>query len=68
MLIYGDNIILAGPCSHSINKLLQALKVDFAHKDLGTLNYFLGVEVVPVSSGLLLSLSTSMVYLKKLSY
>jgi hypothetical protein len=35
--------------------LLQLLNADFAVKDLGDLHYFLGVEVLKLTSGLLLS-------------
>lgn len=35
--------------------LLQALKLDFALKDLGELHYFLGIEVSRVSNGTMLS-------------
>ena len=35
--------------------MLRHLQLDFAIKDLGNLNFFLGVEVLPNSIGLLLS-------------
>uniref|UniRef100_A0A2N9I0Q9 Reverse transcriptase Ty1/copia-type domain-containing protein n=1 Tax=Fagus sylvatica TaxID=28930 RepID=A0A2N9I0Q9_FAGSY len=35
--------------------LLQSLTADFAVKDLGNLNFFLGVEVIPNSQGAMLS-------------
>ena len=38
-----------------IDALLRHLQLDFAIKDLGNLNFFLGVEVLPNSIGLLLS-------------
>jgi hypothetical protein len=36
-------------------KLLQQLKCGFVVKDLGKLNYFLGIKVLNVSSGFILS-------------
>jgi hypothetical protein len=45
-LIYVDDIIVTGPNSSSINSLLSHLQQDFAVKDLGPLNFFLGVEAI----------------------
>uniref|UniRef100_A0A2N9HD01 Reverse transcriptase Ty1/copia-type domain-containing protein n=1 Tax=Fagus sylvatica TaxID=28930 RepID=A0A2N9HD01_FAGSY len=55
VLIYVDDIIIT--CSHSaaIDDLLLSLKRDFDVKDLGSLNYFLGIEVLPNAVGILLS-------------
>lgn len=54
LLIYVD-IIIVSSVPTAIDKLLQLLISDFAVKDLGTLHYFLGIEVIPVKDGLLLS-------------
>lgn len=55
MLIYVDDIIIVSSSSVATDKLIQQLTVDFAVKDLGELNYFLGVEVVPDKGGIVLS-------------
>jgi hypothetical protein len=55
VLVYDDDIIITASVPAAISDLLQQLRVSFAVKDLGKLNYFLGVEVVPLKSGLLLS-------------
>jgi histone deacetylase 1/2 len=55
MLIYVDDIIIISSSSPTIDRLLQQLRDDFAVKDLGTLHYFLGVEVRHTPEGLLLS-------------
>jgi hypothetical protein len=39
----------------AIDELLQLLSSNFAVKDLGPLHYVLGIEVIPVKDGLLLS-------------
>jgi hypothetical protein len=55
LLIYVDDIIITAYVPAAIIELLQLFSVDFAVKDLGVLHYFLGVEVLSVKSGLLLS-------------
>jgi len=55
LLIYVDDIIITGSVPTAITELLQLLRVDFAIKDLGDLHFFLGVEVLKLKSGLLLS-------------
>jgi len=55
ILIYVDDIILTGSSAAAIESLLVQLQLEFAIKDLGSLHYFLGVEVIPVSSGIILS-------------
>jgi hypothetical protein len=54
-LIYVDDIILTSSNTSAIDELLGLLRVEFAIKDLGGLNFFLGMEVVPTSSGVLLT-------------
>jgi len=54
MLIYVDDIIVTSSSQDAVKVLLQALKKDFALKDLGDLHYFLGIEVERKSSGDLL--------------
>jgi histone deacetylase 1/2 len=55
MLIYVDDIIIAGSCRRTVEKLLEQLRVSFAIKDLGELSYFLGIEVTKMSDGIALT-------------
>ena len=55
VLIYVDDIIVTCSNSSAITSFISQLGTEFAVKDLGPLNFFLGVEVLPVSGGLLLS-------------
>jgi len=55
VLVYVDYIIITASVPAAISDLLQQLRMSFAVKDLGKLPYFLGMEVVPLKSGLLLS-------------
>uniref|UniRef100_A0A2N9EQN2 Reverse transcriptase Ty1/copia-type domain-containing protein n=1 Tax=Fagus sylvatica TaxID=28930 RepID=A0A2N9EQN2_FAGSY len=54
-LIYVDDIIITNSKTSAITELLTLLKSEFAIKDLGGLNFFLGIEVVPSVSGVLLT-------------
>jgi hypothetical protein len=54
-LIYVDDIIITSSNTSVIDELLGLLRAEFAIKDLGGLNFFLGIEVVPTSSGVLLT-------------
>uniref|UniRef100_A0A2N9FGM0 Reverse transcriptase Ty1/copia-type domain-containing protein n=1 Tax=Fagus sylvatica TaxID=28930 RepID=A0A2N9FGM0_FAGSY len=54
-LIYVDDIIITSSQASAIDSLLHQLGSEFAVKDLGGLNYFLGIEVVPCTPGVLLS-------------
>jgi hypothetical protein len=53
LLIYVDDIIIVSSVPAAITELLQLLGTDFVVKDLGSLHYFLGIEVIPVKDGLL---------------
>jgi hypothetical protein len=55
VLIYVNDIIITASESAVIDELLNHLKVDFVVKDLGQLSFFLGIEVLHVPDGLLLS-------------
>ena len=55
ILIYIDDIIIISSSSMATIKLLTQLWEDFAVKDLGTLSYFLGIEVRHTSNGLVLT-------------
>lgn len=45
VLIYVDDHIATGDNNLEINKLVQQVNRQFSIKDLGELNYFLGIEV-----------------------
>ncbi|KAB5537675.1 hypothetical protein DKX38_015208 [Salix brachista] len=55
ILIYVDDIILAGPDLKFIHHVISLLQMDFPVKDLGTLGFFLGVEAIRRPEGLYLS-------------
>ena len=55
VFIYVDDIIITGSHSRAIVDLLEHLRCDFAVKDLGSLNFFLGVEILQQSDDILLS-------------
>lgn len=55
MLIYVDDIIIVSSSSAVTDRLIKELTEDFAVKDLGNLQYFLGIEVQPSEDGLVLS-------------
>jgi hypothetical protein len=47
VLIYVDDIIITSSSSVAIDNSYYHLQADFAVKDLGSLKFFLGVEVIP---------------------
>ncbi|KAM1425821.1 hypothetical protein TB2_017749 [Malus domestica] len=55
VLIYVDDLIVTGDSLTEIQRLKGFLHKKFAIKDLGTLKYFLGIEVASSSKGLLLN-------------
>nr|GEV63950.1 retrovirus-related Pol polyprotein from transposon TNT 1-94 [Tanacetum cinerariifolium] len=54
-LIYVDDVIITGNCPNKIQEVKKQLDKEFSIKDLGTLKYFLGIEVVKTKDGLVLS-------------
>ena len=52
ILIYVDDIIIAGSCMKTINSLKTSLDAKFKIKDLGKLKYFLGIEVARSQQGI----------------
>lgn len=54
-LVYGDDIILTGSDNAILEHFVTILAQRFSLKDLGPLHHFLGVEVIPTSSGMFLS-------------
>ena len=57
ILVYVDDIIVTGSNSSLVSSFITSLANRFSLKDLGTLSYFLGVEVLPHTNGLFLSQS-----------
>ena len=55
VLIYVDDIIIICSSQITIQSLLRELHNDFVVKDLGPLNYFLGIKVLPCNHGIILS-------------
>lgn len=55
VLVYVDNIIITGSNPSVVQHFITSLSREFAIRDLGSLNYFLGVEVIPHQQGILLS-------------
>ena len=45
LIVYVDDIILIGNDLLEMNRLNQSLSLDFEIKDLGSLRYFLGMDV-----------------------
>jgi len=55
VLFYVDDILITCSNHAAICDLLAALHRDFAVKDIGSFNFFLGIEVLPYSRGVILS-------------
>lgn len=55
LLVYVDDLILTGNDNSMLDKFVSKLADRFSIKDLGPLNYFLGVEVISMSTGLFLT-------------
>jgi histone deacetylase 1/2 len=54
VLIYVDDILITGSAPHLIQDLIHKLNIKFALKQLGEVDYFLGIEVKHAASGGLL--------------
>ncbi|PNX59300.1 hypothetical protein L195_g051347 [Trifolium pratense] len=52
LLVYVDDVIITGNSLTEINSIKSALHHTFKIKDLGTLKYFLGLEVAHSKSGI----------------
>ncbi|KAH9677458.1 retrovirus-related pol polyprotein from transposon RE1 [Citrus sinensis] len=61
ILIYVDDILITGSNSKFVEGVINKLGTEFALKDLGEFNYFLGLEVTPSVEGLHLSQTKSLV-------
>ncbi|XP_031106143.1 uncharacterized protein LOC116010773 [Ipomoea triloba] len=55
LLVYVDDIIMIGNDATLVDSLLQRLSSTFKIRDLGTPSFFLGIETLTVSDGILLS-------------
>nr|GEU29282.1 integrase, catalytic core [Tanacetum cinerariifolium] len=55
IMVYADDIIVTGNNKGTIDNIICQLGFAFALKDLGLLNYFLGIKIVLHVSGILLS-------------
>jgi hypothetical protein len=67
LLVYVDDVIVASSSNQDVDALLLDLQNDFVLKELGPLHFFLGVQVTPISDGLLLSQeSTRMTFFTEL--
>lgn len=51
VLVYVDDIIIASDSFHVVQNLIASLNAVFPLKDLGPLNYFLGIQVKRATSG-----------------
>lgn len=55
LLLYVDDIVVTGNNSNVLDSLISQLSNQFSLKDMGTLHFFLGIEVLPYKDGLYLS-------------
>lgn len=55
LLVYVDDIVLAGNCPAEIQHVKQVLDAKFKIKDLGNLRFFLGLEVARSKQGIFLN-------------
>lgn len=62
MLIYVDDIIVTGNNNERIEEVIRSLNKTFALRDLGDLNFFLGIQAEIVTPSYSLRLSTYKIY------
>jgi hypothetical protein len=55
LLVYVDDILLTGSNSALLHRLITLLQTEFKLRDLGYVNFFLGIEVKPTAMGIMLS-------------
>jgi histone deacetylase 1/2 len=55
MLVYVDDIVISGSTSEAVDRLVHALAASFPIKDMGQLDYFLGLEASYNSGGMTLT-------------
>ena len=54
LLVYVDDIVLSGNDPQFLTSLVSQLSVAFELEDLGSVNYFLGLQITWTSKGLFL--------------
>ncbi|XP_016168266.1 uncharacterized protein LOC107610775 [Arachis ipaensis] len=64
VLVYVDDIIVTGESEDTIKQVIEQLNAKFALKDMGSLHYFLGIQVTNTSNGGLIL--TQQKYIKEL--
>lgn len=52
VLVYVNDILIIGSNAKEVQQIIDKLYFNFALKDLGLLNYFLGFEITRNSSGI----------------
>ena len=52
LLLYVDDILITASSSTLLQRLIESLKAEFRMTDLGSLHYFLGVQVQQIRDGL----------------
>jgi hypothetical protein len=50
-----DDLVITGNNSNFVNSIVKQLGCKFSLKDMGSLHYFLGMEIIPTPGGLFLS-------------
>ena len=55
LIVYVDDIVLSGDDTDEIVQLKKKMRFEFEIKDLGNLNYFLGMEVARSKEGIFVS-------------
>jgi hypothetical protein len=65
LLIYVDDIVVASSSNQVVEVLLTDLRQNFALKDLGSLHYFLGIEVEKVKGGIIMNQKKYVAYIIK---
>jgi hypothetical protein len=55
VLVYVDDIIVPSSSQEATNALVKNLEKKIALKDIGDLHYFLGIEVMKIDQGIMLS-------------
>ena len=55
LFVYVDDLVIIGNDSTFVHTIIQQLSSNFLMKDMGTLHYFLGVEVISTRACLFLS-------------
>ncbi|KAJ9562385.1 LOW QUALITY PROTEIN: hypothetical protein OSB04_007545 [Centaurea solstitialis] len=54
-MVYVDDIVITGNNNSFLDRFVDTLARRFSVKDLGSLHYFLGIEVIPTNTGLFLT-------------